>query len=76
MIAPSIQMPSRATGSYQVHALPCFYSLASTAVLDRNVCLRPGYSQYRPLMLEHSDSARARNRRIEVVVVYTLRTNF
>lgn len=49
--------------------------LASTANLDPKLLSATGYSQYRPLLTEDSDFARARNRRIEVVVVYTLRTN-
>ena len=76
MIAPSIQMPSRATGRLsELHALPRWSILASTANLDPKLLSATGYSQYRPLLTEDSDSARARNRRIEVVVVYTLRTN-
>lgn len=42
--------------------------------LDPKLLSATGYSQYRPLALDDSERARQLNRRIEVVVVYTLRS--
>jgi chemotaxis protein MotB len=49
--------------------------LEDDAHMDPKLLSATGYSQYRPLSLEDSERARALNRRIEVVVVYTLRTH-
>jgi chemotaxis protein MotB len=48
--------------------------LADDAQLDPKLLSATGYSQYRPLASNESDISRQRNRRIEVVVVYTLRS--
>ncbi len=49
--------------------------LEDDAQLAPELLSATGYSQYRPLALGDSDHARQLNRRIEVVVVYTLRTD-
>jgi chemotaxis protein MotB len=48
--------------------------LADDAGLDPKLLSATGYSQYRPLADNDSDLARAHNRRIEVVVVYSIRS--